>query len=118
MHAPPSAPVRDASDAAVLDPIADGRWGALVANAADACIFHHPSWLELLRDQYGYRMLACCVLDGADGEGAPRAGLPLALVASRLTGRRLVALPFSDVCPPVGGDDAAVAELGAAAEAL
>ena len=42
-------------------------------------------------------MSALCVIE--DGEAV--AGLPLARVESRLTGRRLVALPFSDVCPPV-----------------
>jgi Acetyltransferase (GNAT) domain len=35
-----------------------------------------------------------------------RAGLPLALISSPLTGRRLVALPFSDLCPPLSGDGA------------
>ena len=35
------------------------------------------------------------------------AGLPVAQVASRLTGRRLVAVPFSDSCPPLVRDPAA-----------
>lgn len=86
-----------------LDPIEDPRWEVFVKSAPEASVFHHPHWLALLREQYGYRMTACCMIDAG---GRVRAGLPLALVSSRLTGRRLVALPFSDICPPLGGDGA------------
>jgi CelD/BcsL family acetyltransferase involved in cellulose biosynthesis len=81
-----------------LDPLADERWADLVERAPDATMFHHPAWLRLLRDSYRYELTACCV-DGSDGTLV--AGLPIAEVASRLTGRRLVALPFSDLCPPL-----------------
>ena len=81
-----------------VDPVEDPRWEAFVARAVDASIFHHPAWLALLRDQYGYGFTACCVCD-AGGEIV--AGLPMARVDSRLTGRRLVAVPFSDLCPPL-----------------
>jgi len=60
-------------------------------------VFHHPAWLAVLRDQYAYRFRLCCCL--RDGEVV--AGLPVAEIDSRLTGRRLVALPFSDACEPV-----------------
>ena len=52
----------------------------------------------LLRAIYRYAIRACCV---AADDGRLVAGLPLATVSSRLTGRRLVALPFSDLCPPL-----------------
>jgi CelD/BcsL family acetyltransferase involved in cellulose biosynthesis len=81
-----------------LDPVADPRWADLVGRAPDATVFHHPAWLRLLRDTYRYELTACLV-DG--GDGRPVAGLPIAAVSSRLTGRRLVALPFSDLCPPL-----------------
>ncbi len=87
----------------IEDPIEDPRWEAFVDSAPHASVFHHPRWLALLREQYGYRTMACCV---SDRDGRVRAGLPLALVSSRLTGRRLVALPFSDVCPPLSADGA------------
>jgi hypothetical protein len=101
---------------ALLEPVEDPRWEAFVGGAPRASVFHHPRWLALLRDQYGYRMMACCM---TDRDGRVRAGLPLALVSSRLTGRRLVALPFSDTCAQLSGDDtehglsAALAELQA-----
>ncbi len=60
-------------------------------------VFQHPAWLGLLRDQYGFEFVACCIAD--DGELV--AGLPFARVKSRVTGSRLVAVPFSDICPPL-----------------
>ena len=81
-----------------LDPVADPRWQRLVETAPGPSVFAHPAWLQLLGRRYRYGMSALCVLD-AEGEIA--LGLPLARVESRLTGRRLVALPFTDVCPPV-----------------
>jgi CelD/BcsL family acetyltransferase involved in cellulose biosynthesis len=54
--------------------------------------------VDLLARSYRYTFSALCVMDA---EGAIVVGLPLARVESRLTGRRLVALPFSDVCGPV-----------------
>ena len=82
----------------VVDPIADARWTALLAEAGDVSAFHHPAWMTLLRERFGHSISACCLV-GPDG--AIRAGLPIALMSSRLTGRRLVALPFSDHCPPL-----------------
>lgn len=83
---------------ALLDPVHDTRWARLVDASTEACIFHHPAWLALVGGYYRYPVAAPVVL-GHDGEAM--AGLPVALVASRLTGRRLVALPFSDTCPPL-----------------
>jgi CelD/BcsL family acetyltransferase involved in cellulose biosynthesis len=104
MSAAPALELVPSARPGLLDPIEDPRWGAFVADTWQASVFHHPRWLALLREQYGYRMMACCVTDAG---GRVCAGLPLALVSSRLTGRRLVALPFSDVCPPLGEDGAA-----------
>jgi CelD/BcsL family acetyltransferase involved in cellulose biosynthesis len=99
---------------ALLDPVEDERWGQFVALTPEASIFHHPRWLALLQEQYRYRLMACYVSDRA---GAVRAGLPLALISSPLTGRRLVALPFSDLCPPLSCDGAEP-DLGAALDDL
>lgn len=76
-------------------------------------VFHHPAWIGLLREQYGYASHALVALDDA---GEPAAGLPICRVSSRLTGTRLVALPFSDLCAPLstgdrGADDALCAAL-------
>ena len=81
-----------------IDPLVDDRWQSFVASSPDAIIFHHSDWLRLLNKQYRYPMLARCVVDE---QGEIVAGLPFAYVASRITGKRVVALPFSDLCPVV-----------------
>ena len=82
----------------VLDPLADPRWAQLLPRAPAACAFHHPAWLRLLGEHYGYGFVACGL---AAPDGRLVAGLPIARVESRLTGRRLVAIPFSDHCMPL-----------------
>jgi CelD/BcsL family acetyltransferase involved in cellulose biosynthesis len=81
-----------------LDPLGDPRWGEFVGRHPRASIFHHPAWLGLLQRQYGF---AFTVWSVADASGALVAGLPLARIDSRLTGKRLVAVPFSDACSPL-----------------
>lgn len=98
-----------------FDPLDDPRWRDLLERTRDATVFHHPAWLRLLQGAYGYRITACCVT-GEDGRLL--AGLPVAEVASRLTGRRLVALPFSDLCPPLVARDAPAGSERALSEAL
>jgi CelD/BcsL family acetyltransferase involved in cellulose biosynthesis len=101
------------ASARLIDPIADREWLEFVERSPSAEVFHHPRWLELLREQYGYELSACCVGNGNGIE----AGIPIARIESRLTGRRLVSLPFSDFCSPataVDPDEAALDALGAA----
>ena len=98
-----------------LDPRADDRWMDLLGRAPQTLAFHHPAWLALLADQYGYRCEAVAL---AEPGGRLVAGLPICRVESRLTGRRLVALPFSDLCPPLVAADAPPAAAGALADAV
>lgn len=94
----------------LLDPRTDARWRDFVERAERATIFHHPAWLDLLATCYRYEFAASCLVD--DG-GRVVAGLPWARIDSRLTGRRLVALPFSDACQPLT-DEASEEELAGA----
>ena len=98
--------------AELLDPRTDLRWRDFVGRAPGATIFHHPAWLDLLATQYGWDFRASCL---TDTDGRLTAGLPWARVESRLTGSRLVALPFSDACPPLL-DGGSREELAAAAD--
>jgi CelD/BcsL family acetyltransferase involved in cellulose biosynthesis len=82
----------------LLDPRSDGRWWELIERAPAATAFHHPAWLSLIADHYRYRIEAPCLVEQG---GRLAAGLPWARVESRLTGRRLVALPFTDACEPL-----------------
>jgi CelD/BcsL family acetyltransferase involved in cellulose biosynthesis len=82
----------------LLDPIRDARWADLVERSPTATIFHHPQWLRVVSDAYRYPMTAVCI--GRAG-GELTSGLPIAFVHSRLTGSRLVSMPFSDTCGPI-----------------
>jgi CelD/BcsL family acetyltransferase involved in cellulose biosynthesis len=82
----------------LLDPCTDDRWEDFVGRAEGATMFHHPRWLRLLAARYRYRFEAACLLDDS---GRVVAGLPWGRIESRLTGKRLVAVPFSDACPPL-----------------
>ncbi|MFW6195105.1 MAG: lipid II:glycine glycyltransferase FemX [Chloroflexota bacterium] len=82
----------------IIDPVGDPRWEALVSGRPDATVFHTPQWLSVLRNSYGYEPRAA-VLESEDGSLA--AGAPYCLVRSRLTGNRIVSLPFCDYAPPL-----------------
>jgi CelD/BcsL family acetyltransferase involved in cellulose biosynthesis len=99
----------------MVDPIADPEWLTFLERSPAATVFHHPHWLELLRSQYGYELQACCVRDGGGSIGA---GIPIARIESHLTGRRLVSLPFSDVCLPAFAPDTDPTALVALGEAM
>lgn len=76
----------------VTDP-SDKRWLAFVDSIPSANIFHHPAWVNLIADCYGYRPFVIAVYDGND---KIQAGLPMVEVKRLLTGHRWISLPFSD----------------------
>lgn len=78
-----------------IAPLNDDRWDTFVASHQSASIFHTRGWLRALADTYGYGSIA--LTTSAPGDPLANA-LPLCLVPSRLTGRRLVSLPFADHC--------------------
>jgi hypothetical protein len=82
--------------------IEDPRWRSFVAGSADALPFHHPAWTLALRDVYRFRPLALAL---ADREGRLGAGIPALQLSGRPGRRRLVSLPFTDRCPPLGPPD-------------
>ena len=86
-----------------IEPFEDRRWAALVAQHPRASIFHTAGWLEALRRTYGYEPIAYST--SPPGAGL-RSGIIFCRVASWLSGRRLVSLPFSDHCAPLMEDPA------------
>jgi lipid II:glycine glycyltransferase (peptidoglycan interpeptide bridge formation enzyme) len=90
-----------------LDP-SDECWTAFVTSNPRANIFHHPAWINLLAECYGYRPFVVVVRDAS---GRISAGLPVMEVNSPLTGRRWVSLPFSDYCAPLCRDDNSLDQL-------
>jgi CelD/BcsL family acetyltransferase involved in cellulose biosynthesis len=77
------------------------NWLEFIRSHPSATVFHHPAWLQLLADCYGYSRV---ILTLADDRERPRAGLPLLATTGFLGRRRLVALPFTDHCPLLATD--------------
>ena len=81
-----------------LQPLEDPRWADLVDRHPRSSVFHTIAWLEALRRTYGYEPVAYTT--SSPGERLKN-GLVFCRVASWITGRRLVSLPFSDHCEPL-----------------
>lgn len=81
-----------------FDPLNDSRWDAFVSRHPRASLFHSSPWLRALNRTYGYPVIAYTT--SAPGEELINA-MVFCRVESRLTGRRLVSLPFSDHCEPL-----------------
>lgn len=80
------------------DPLKDSRWRQLVLKSPKASVFHTPGWLEALQRTYGYRPV---LLTTCGPEVELTNGLVAVRIESRVTGRRLVSVPFADHCEPV-----------------
>ena len=81
------------------------NWDALVTSHPDFSFFHGTAWARVLADTYGYVPHYFCA------GGAAEPVLPLMEVDSWLTGRRGIALPFTDECAPLGTDKSALGKL-------
>jgi CelD/BcsL family acetyltransferase involved in cellulose biosynthesis len=90
-----------------LDPLRSGDWDASLARFPEASVFHSSRWAAVLQDTYGFRPLYL----RASSKGAPLALLPLMEAGGLLTGKRGVSLPFTDECPPLFSEQAALDEL-------
>lgn len=83
----------------ILDPLRDPRWNEFIHRHPRASIFHTAEWVEALSRTYRYRPL---VLTSTPTGQPLRDGLICCAIDSWLTGKRLVSLPFSDHCQPLG----------------
>src|SRR5712691_4298202 len=81
-----------------IDPLRDPRWAKFAERHPRASVFHTPGWLEALRRTYGYEPIVYTTTPpGIELTN----GVVLCRVYSRITGRRMVSLPFSDHCEPL-----------------
>lgn len=90
-----------------LNPL-DMRWLEYIQSKPEATIFHHPSWLKVLAESYGYHPFVIAV---SDSTGQITAGLPAIEIRSRLKGRRWVSLPFTDYCAPLYNNPESLSQL-------
>ncbi len=106
---PHSAP--GASGIGIVNPLEYPDWDQSVGSLPGAGFFHGRAWARVLHETYGYRP----VYFVRNEAGRPQALLPLMEVRSWLTGRRGVALPFTDACEPLAADADAARQLREAA---
>jgi CelD/BcsL family acetyltransferase involved in cellulose biosynthesis len=92
-----------------LDPLRDPRWPEFVRRHPNGSVFHTPGWLRALQRTYHYEPVAFTT--SAPSEEL-RDALLFCAVRSRLTGRRLVSLPFSDHCEPLVESSEELNEIG------
>ena len=78
----------------IVDPTSDGRWDAFITRQKYSTVFHSSNWAWVLKESYGY-VPRYYVLENEAGD--IKAAIPFFLIQSRLTGKRLVCLPFSDI---------------------
>jgi CelD/BcsL family acetyltransferase involved in cellulose biosynthesis len=75
----------------------DPRWMDFISKHDQATIFHHPDWIKTIGSTYGFQSASL----GVVGDNRLVGILPLLDIRSRITGKRGVCLPFSDVCVPL-----------------
>jgi Acetyltransferase (GNAT) domain len=80
------------------NPLLREDWDARLANQRDASFFHGAAWARVLVSTYGFEPVYLAATCG----NRLLSALPIMDVKSRLTGRRGVALPFTDCCGPIG----------------
>ena len=90
------------NDVKLIDPFSDVRWDSFVKNHVLGTIYQHSSWMRVITLTYKHARPLCLAID--DQEGNIRAALPCFIVESRLTGTRIVSLPFSSYCDPLVDD--------------
>ena len=84
---------------AELDPRTDPRWDEFVTSHPEGTVYHHSAWTQVLAETYGHTPLYLGLVseDGRRLTGA----LPFLFISSVITGRRLVALPYTTYCTPL-----------------
>jgi CelD/BcsL family acetyltransferase involved in cellulose biosynthesis len=84
-----------------IDPTTDTRWDEFVAGQKDSAVFHTSAWARVIGEAYGYSSKYYVI---EDDNGRICAAIPFFQIKSLFTGNRLVSLPFSDFCSPLGSE--------------
>lgn len=87
----------------IIDPIADKRWDEFVEAHPNGWLCHLSGWKELLENCFS-QMKGYYVVKFDDTKNNICAGMPVYLVKSFLTGKRLVSIPFATLCDPLCSD--------------
>jgi CelD/BcsL family acetyltransferase involved in cellulose biosynthesis len=97
----------------IIDPTTDNRWDRFVASQEHSTVFHTSAWAKVIQEAYSYLPRYYVAENGA---GQFTAAIPFFHIQSQLTGKRLVCLPFSDACWPLGEEQTEIVLLFSAAK--
>lgn len=86
----------------IIDPLNDSRWDSFVNSHPYGTIYHHSSWMNVISLTFKRVKSLCFILE--DDKLNIRAAIPCFVVKSKLTGTRIVSLPFSSYCDPLVND--------------
>jgi FemAB-related protein (PEP-CTERM system-associated) len=86
----------------------DSSLASFIEEHAPGTLYYTQTWLKIVRQIYGYQIIPLVATNKA---GNISGYLPLCLMQSPLTGRRLVSLPFSDLCPLLAEDENSINKL-------
>lgn len=107
--------IKESSALSIVDPLENGEWDSLVAHCPEHTVFHASAWAHVLRDTYQHYPL---YLHWTGQTPSSFGLLPLMEINTFLKGKRAIALPFTDACPPLTTSSEAAAALFNAAQAL
>jgi hypothetical protein len=82
----------------IIDSLTDIRWLEFISVHPSSCIFHHPDWHLVLKNQYNFNVFIVASV-GANNE--IMAGIPFCENKSILGKINWISLPFSDHCQPL-----------------
>ena len=91
----------------LINSVEQKNWNNLLLNTPGCSFFHTADWADVLSRSYNYRPLYFC----RKKDDKLDCLLPIMEVASPLTGKRGVCLPFTDVCEPLAADQNQFQEL-------
>jgi hypothetical protein len=98
---------QSSGDVEVVNPGLVEGWDAQMESLDGATPFHSSAWAAVLNETYGFEPAYFV----RRREGRPALVMPMMKVASALTGRRFVSLPFSDCCDPISDRETDIAPL-------
>jgi CelD/BcsL family acetyltransferase involved in cellulose biosynthesis len=87
------------SEPKIIDPKIDKRWDKFVDNHPGASIYHHSSWGDVIEQTYRYHPFYLAFENAESGNF--ESIVPFFRIDSKLTGKRLISLPFTSYCNPL-----------------
>ena len=83
-----------------INPVDHPDWDDLLLASGDSSFFHTSAWAKVIAESYGYQPVYFARMENNRLSFL----MPFMAIASRLTGRRGVSLPFTDHCNPFSPD--------------